>query len=237
MTALSIDRPRRVPCPLLWSIVIGFFLVLLLATLWGLDLALARYYYEGNRGWFLQNRQPWESLYRYGNYPALGLAITASLGWLGSSLRPRWHSYRRPCLIIVCAVALGPGVVVNGLLKPYWGRPRPRQVVALGGELAYREWWQPGGPGSGRSFPSGHAAMGYVLLVGSAVLPPTTARWLRVLLGMGALGYGTLLGWGRIVQGGHFLCDVVTSGGLTTLTIVCLQVYFPPLSRSSTQSC
>jgi hypothetical protein len=36
-------------------------------------------------------------------------------------------------LFILLSVILGPGLLVNLVFKDHWGRPRPRQVVALGG--------------------------------------------------------------------------------------------------------
>ncbi len=227
-----VDRPGL--ASLLWGTVIGFGVAVLGATLLNLDLSLAQHYYDPTLapGWFLQDSEPWESLYRYGNYPALLLAFGALLGWGGSYLLPAWRHYRRSCLIVVCVVALAPGVLVNGILKPLWGRPRPAQVALFGGAQPYRPWWQPGGPGAGHSFPSGHAAMGYVLMVSSLVIRPTRPGRSRLLL-VAALAYGTLLGWTRIVQGGHFLCDVLWSGGVTALTIACLQPYCQHLQERS----
>jgi membrane-associated PAP2 superfamily phosphatase len=88
-------------------------------------------------------------------------------------------------------------------------------------------WWQPGGPGSGESFTSGHVAMGFILVAG-ALLVPRRCLWGRRLAYVMALGYGSLMGWARIVQGGHFLSDSLWSGGLMCLLVAVLSTTLPP---------
>jgi len=100
-------------------------------------------------------------------------------------------------------------------------------VAVFGGARPYRTWWQPGIPGGGRSFPSGHAAMGYVMVAGAYLISPRRPHWLRGLVLGGALTYGSLLGLTRIVQGGHFVSDVFWSGSLMCFTVATLQVVLP----------
>ena len=219
-------RPRRLAAvwsgPLL-SVSAAFALLVALCTVTDIDRSLsARFYRAGaQQGWFLKDVAPWYWLYQYGEYPGMFMAIGAFLGLCGGIWNRTWASYRRPCLIVLLSVALGAGALVNGLLKPYWGRPRPRHIVQFGGTQAFHAWWQPGGAGQGKSFPSGHAAMGYVLASG-AVLVPCRRVWLRCLVVVSALGYGSLIGLTRIVQGGHFLSDVACSGLLVTLLVMIL---------------
>ena len=77
--------------------------------------------------------------------------------------------------------------------------------------------------GGGKSFPSGHAAMGYVLVLGTCLVSPRRSPWLRGLVLGGALAYGSLLGATRVIQGGHFLSDVLWSGSLMCFTVATLQ--------------
>lgn len=203
-------------CCILWVVGLGFVAGACVVPATELELAFSASFYDPglSPAWFTGEALHWRWLYDYGTYPTVVVVVVACLGWLGSLVRPGWRRYRYGCALLALAVALGPGLLVNGLLKPYWGRPRPRQVQALGGGVPYRPWWQPGGPGTGQSFPSGHAAMGYVLVVGVCLVPRRPGGWLRVLVLVSALSYGTLLGFARIVQGGHFVSDVFWSGGL-----------------------
>ena len=200
-------------CTLIWLALLGCAVVICLCTVTPLDLRLSACFYDATRpsGWFLGDVTPWKWLYRYGEYPAIGLAVAALGVFLGSYCRRAWVAYRRLCLVVILALALGPGVLVNGVLKPFWGRPRPRHIMQFGGSKAYLPWWRPGAPGTGKSFPSGHAAMGYSLIVGVLFLP--RQRW-RLWGFAAGLTYGTLLGLTRIVQGGHFVSDAAWSGAL-----------------------
>jgi len=177
--------------------------------------------------WFLKTTAPWLWLYRYGESPTWVLAVGTAVVWCGSLYRRAWVRYRRACALLVLAVALGPGLLVNGILKPLWGRPRPYQVEVFGGARLYQPWWQPGTAGGGRSFPSGHAAMGYVLVAGTYLISQRRLHWLRGLVLGGALTYGSLLGLTRIVQGGHFVSDVFWSGSLMCFTVATLQAVLP----------
>jgi membrane-associated PAP2 superfamily phosphatase len=198
---------------------------MLLCTVPAIDLALSAPFYDATQtsAWYLKEAIPWGWLYRYGELPAYVMAVCAGLVLLGSWRRSAWRPYQRHCLLLLLAVSLGPGLLVNGLLKPLWGRPRPRHIEQFAGTQSYRPWWQPGGPGVGESFPAGHAAAGYILVAGAGLVPYRRRLWgQRLMLGM-ALGYGTLLGVARIVQGGHFASDVVWSGFLMCVTVGVLQ--------------
>jgi lipid A 4'-phosphatase len=118
------------------------------------------------------------------------------LGWVG------W-SYLALCL------ALGPGLVANTLLKDNWGRARPVQIEAFGGDRAF----SPALALSDQcerncSFVSGEASSIYMLFIAFAMMLPA---W-RMPLMLAALAFGTAAGFVRIAAGGHFLSDVVFAG-------------------------
>jgi lipid A 4'-phosphatase len=177
-----------------------------------LDLTVASWFYHS--GWSGGDGQPWYFLYRYGTLPGLLLAAGALGALLGSWLRPELVRWRRPAAVILVAMVLGPGLLVNVVGKGYWGRSRPREVTAFGGDLPFQRVIQPGTPGRGKSFPAGHPSVGYFIGVLFFLDPSRRRRW--SWLAVGAV-YGTLMGIGRIAAGGHFASDVLWSGGLTYL--------------------
>lgn len=130
-------------------------------------------------------------------------------------LRQRWRA-RAPW--IVAMMVLGVWLLVNQGFKEHWGRPRPGAVAALGGDLPFRSIAQPSALcASNCSFPSGHAAQGYaVMVVGLLAAPHRRRAWMRA-----GLVAGLLIGAGRVLQGGHFLSDILFAGlmvwGLTLL--------------------
>lgn len=211
---MTADRPRR---RLLYEFVLpALFLIAVMAfcTLAGFDLALARRFYEPGLGWIHEHRQPWEFVYRYGHVPAIVLS-GAAFGLLVASLAVRrLRPYRRAARYLVLLVLLGPVLLVNVTLKEFWGRPRPKEVQTFGGPAAYRPVWPPHPGGSGRSFPSGHAAAGFYLLLGPYfVWRRRRSKRARLCLALG-LGYGLFVGLARIVQGAHFITDVIGSAGV-----------------------
>lgn len=223
----------------LWIVGLGFLLAVVLTTIGDVDPHLSGYFHDPTavQEWFLRTSEPWIWFYRYGELPTLVLAIGAAVVWGGSLQRRAWASYRRACALIVLAVMLGPGLLVNGVLKPLWGRPRPVQADLFGGDRPYQHWWQPGPIGGGKSFPSGHAAMGYVLVFGTCLISPQRSVRFRVLVLGGALTYGSLLGATRIIQGGHFLSDVLWSGSLMCFLVATLQVMLPTTGPPDTDPC
>ena len=211
--------------PLVWCLC--FILCVGVLTAVNLDLLLSTLYYTPSLGWVHARDLPWRWLYDYGTFPAIAMAVGAAVGLIGSWGWPRWRLYRRRCAFLVLVVALGPGLLVNGILKPGWGRPRPRHVEFFGGQQPYYAWWQPAGPGAGKSFPSGHTSMGFAL-VAAVVLVPRRRRVWRRLWVASAFSYGCVLGWARIIQGGHFLSDTVWAGGVVGMVMWGLYVGLQP---------
>ena len=99
---------------------------------------------------------------------------------------------------------------MSGICKHCFGRPRPYEIIPFGGEFPFLEPFRIGYPGRCASFVSGHAAMGFFLMTLYFVLKGRK-RW--AALGGGVL-YGLLMGTARILQGDHFLSDVLLCGGM-----------------------
>ena len=183
-----------------------------------LDVDLERCFYDG--GFVRGGDQPWQALYRFGVVPAWLVAV-GSLVLMAAS---RWKSglvrWRRVFLYLVLVMAIGPGLVVNTMFKDNWGRPRPRDLVEFGGACEHIVVWDRGDPERGQSFPSGHAATGFFFFALYFALRGRT-KWAYVWLAF-ALGYGSLMGLARMIQGKHFLSDVVWSAGFVYLCAVSL---------------
>lgn len=116
-------------------------------------------------------------------------------------------------LLVVGSLALGPGLVVNVILKDHWGRARPSTIAEFNGgytpKLQYsRAVFISDQCDDNCSFPSGHAALGFWTVSLALLAPPRRRRAAMAA----ALGFGAFMGLVRIAQGGHFLSDVVSSG-------------------------
>jgi lipid A 4'-phosphatase len=179
-------------------------------------------YIEGGGcgGWVYCKKFPWDLLYDYGELPAWALAIAAVVGLVlvGKGRLPR--AYARPCIAVVLAVALGPGLVVNGILKNEWGRPRPADVTVFGGSQQFRAVADPAGPCAGKSFPCGHCSMAFALAAGVVFYRLHPLASVGALCG--GLVFGVVMGLARVNQGGHFPTDVLWSGIIVLSLIAAL---------------
>jgi len=189
------------------------------------DIEVEKWFYSPVSGWFLGKDNPWYLLYEYGNIPALLLSIGGLVVFVLSYFRRKFISYRRIGLFLVTFMVLGPGLLVNTVFKDHWGRPRPIDTVNFGGTEAFRHAWDKGQPGQGKSFPSGHAAVGFFLFSPFFFLRKSSRRWAAFFLCLG-MSYGILMGTGRMIQGGHFPTDVLWSGVFTYLTGLFLYYVF-----------
>jgi lipid A 4'-phosphatase len=213
--------------------ILADFLIPLLAAvaatgaidLAGADLAVQALFYSPGEGWVLGNREPWAFLYHFGNLPAFALGAMGGIAFVLSFVSRRYRPDRTAALFVVALLALAPGLIVNTVFKDHWGRPRPADIVQFGGTETYRSFWNPGPPEQGRSFPSGHAAVGFFLMAPFFVLRRKAPGWARRALVAGVL-YGLTMGLGRMIQGGHFLTDVIWSGFMVYLSGLFLYYLF-----------
>ena len=111
--------------------------------------------------------------------------------------------FKKNIIFLLLALILGPGLVVNGVLKEHVGRARPQQVEAFGGTQKYTPAFVISKQcETNCSFVSGHAAGAFFILSMSWVLQQQRWLWLGLLL-------GGMTGAGRMLQGGHFFSDIV----------------------------
>lgn len=186
----------------------------------GADLRLSAHFFADG-AWPVGDRQPWRALYVMDRAAAIALGGWGVVALVAGGLSRARRDWIRPGLFLTLLLAVGPGLIVNSVLKEYWGRPRPRQVLEFGGEHEFRHPWQRGIPHEGRSFPSGHASAAFYLTAPFFLLrnrnPRAARRWLAA-----GLTFGALMSLARITQGGHFLSDTFWAWGVVHLTAVTL---------------
>ncbi len=193
----------------------------MLFLLTDLDLQLQRSFYHPDEGWHLNDNVLIQFLYRYSNLPALIISIGSLLVLaVGFSIK-KYSIYRKICLYLLLTMIIGPGLIVNSVFKENWGRPRPRHIEEFGGRLEHLPVIQTGTRGAGKSFPCGHASMGYYFFTLYFIFKAKRKK-LAAAFFVFALVSGTAIGFGRMVQGGHFASDVLWSAGFNYLTAMVL---------------
>ncbi len=155
------------------------------------------------------------------------IAALAGLAALVIALLRRDRARTRLWGFVTLSFALGPGLLVNGMLKNHWGRARPQAVEAFGGTA---EFTPPVLPADqclqNCSFVSGEAAGAVTLaLTAWLLLVPHLALRGRLTLGL-ALGAVAL--WGslmRVMAGRHFLSDVLFAADLMIILVLSLYLW------------
>ena len=207
-------------------------LAILTAVFWlsDADLALLRPFYSAagatpDARWPLGQAQPWRFLYDWGVCPAWALGCGGLAVWLLSFHWLKWERWRDPGLFVALLLVIGPGILINGVLKPCWNRPRPCNVTEFGGPRPFLPVWQRGHDKEDSSFPSGHAAMGFYLLAPAFVCWRRRPALAAVFMALG-LCSGGVIGVARMAAGGHFPSDVLWSAGLIYFTGLLLAAPF-----------
>lgn len=134
----------------------------------------------------------------------------------------KWFGFEQArCWFMLAVLVVGPGIVANLILKDNVGRARPRDVIEFGGTKAFtpplvlsQECPR------NCSFVSGEASSMFAAFFALALLLP---QYRLGLLAAG-LATGTLAGAIRILQGAHFLSDVLFAGLFMALTVSLLHI-------------
>lgn len=132
-----------------------------------------------------------------------------------------WKDYRTLAGIISLLAIINPLTFVQ-ITKILCGRVRFRDLDP--GFLNYTPWFLPPGPISpNQSFPSGHAAMGWMFLPLIITLKDRkNTDPIKLLVVILVIGWGLFVGLSRIVVGAHFASDVLFSTGVAAITTVLL---------------
>lgn len=198
-------------------------LLMLLTTLifWTTDLdhrLMAWFYRPDNAAESWPVRHWWlvKPLYDYAFPFTVVAGVVAFLIYMLGHFHTYTSRFRRRALYVLLVIALGPGLVVNLIVKDHWGRPRPVHVKEYGGKYDYVP---PGrlGHTPEKSFVCGHCSVGYVFFV--LYFLSQNHKLIYFLL---TLGLAWTMGFTRMTAGGHFVSDILWSGYLVFLVAWCL---------------
>ncbi len=211
------DADDRLDTRLIWAGL--FFALAIFAKAPGLDLLVSARYYDASLGFIHKQDAVVVALYDWTPWIGRGLVVAMAVfaiiaPWLARRSAARGDQaqagrmmwLRHAAVVSFCCALLGPGLLIEGVFKNTWGRPRPVQVVEFGGQASYHGPFVPGHePGRHKSFVSSHAAAGFSLMsLGLTCGATWRRRWLLI-----GIVTGSIVGLGRMMQGGHFLSDII----------------------------
>jgi membrane-associated PAP2 superfamily phosphatase len=178
-----------------------------------LDLSIEKWFWSPADGWRLAHTGIVQLFYHYGTIPGLVVGLGGLLVWATSFFARHLRPARLFAGFLALALITGPGLMVNILLKEHYGRPRPSQVTEFGGDHQRRLLWEPTFDENERSFPSGHASMGFFWFA------PAVYYWRRHRrrawgFAVLALLHGSAMGLGRMAQGAHWPSDILWSAAI-----------------------
>ena len=200
----------------LWRLLVATALIHLLFAIWpAFDLWVSRQFVLADGSFWLAKSIIAEEVRMPIWLASVALAVLSAV-MLGVSLlrgaaaRTSWRLWA----FITVLYVVGPGLLVNVLLKQNWGRARPVSVEAFGGDKLFTPPFEIAGQCANNcSFVSGEAASAAVMVIVLAIcFGRNVAKQQRALVIVG-LGAVFMLASGmRVASGRHFLSDVVFAG-------------------------
>ncbi|WP_223477500.1 phosphatase PAP2 family protein [Oricola indica] len=233
MTAPKSDNPfGRLADPLVATVLAASWLLLLLRFRLApeIDLAVAGWFFDAEAcaasvapngrscGGFLYAESGFFGLIREILHPLAAILGIVMLIVVAVDIRKgrRWRNPGiRMKVVLLATLILGPGLIVNGILKAYWGRPRPRVTEDFGGTLPFVEAGSITDYCSANcSFVSGEAAAAGWLMCIALLFAVHRHRWAAIVVGAVSVFMAGL----RVAFGAHYLSDAVL-GFLMTVAI------------------
>lgn len=126
---------------------------------------------------------------------------------------------KRTILYLILVLALAPGLIVNTTFKENWGRARPGEIKQFGGDKTFTPAFVLSNQ-NGNSFSSGHGSAAFSVLGFALLARKRKKLWITL-----ALSYGVAVSFARIIGGGHFFSDNVTSFFIVYITTYILYHY------------
>jgi len=193
-----------------FSILFVLFLLTILLTIGpSFDLFFSSLFYKGNNQFFLQSISPITIFIRDILLPIILIYILIlPIVSRFIPIKKLFFGYNftlKDIIFIWLVLFINLVIVVNLILKIFWGRARPGDVVQLGGNDNFSAWYQISDACTFNcSFVSGDAAVGFSLIILYFITNNLKYTYLSIF-------FGSILGFVRIAEGGHFLSDVIFS--------------------------
>lgn len=220
--------------PMLLALLVTLTLSAIFVSFPQIDIAVSRLFYVEGQGFPAAKIDALNTFRAFGQYFPLTLTIVLVIGLVLKLIYPSRPSLFPPrfTLYFASLFLLGPALLVNGIFKPFFDRPRPRGITEFGGSDAFVHAWGLGGNFfDDRSFVSGEAAVVVCLIPLAFFVPVVWRTCVFCLLSL----FAALTALNRIAFGAHFLSDVLIAAGLMAMLSIALAYVF--YGRTGARAC
>lgn len=202
------------------------------------DLRVSQAFYDPSAGFVIDGHPLTETLRLAAWNIAILLCLAAALGTIFGATGRTVLLPTRAWGLVLSLYILGPGVMVEMLMKPLWGRVRPAQVAEFGGSLHFSP------PNElvdfctrNCSFVSGEVSgatvTALVIIILRFHLKHRFHNRVSILLLTSAISLPLAVALQRVAAGRHFLSDTVFAVLFTLLLALALWALLRPFSRKA----
>ncbi len=175
-----------------------------------IDLSVSAFFFK-NEHFYLAKAPFVKFIYNYAPLLAVLTGIFAFFATIFMTIKKidLLFGFRRKIyLFMFLALLVGPALIVNLVLKENFGRARPRNIVEFGGNKEFTKPFSMSNQCEKNcSFVSGHSSAGFYFCTLSLIFLGRKKR----LVFWGGILLGTIIGFIRIIGGGHFASDIYFS--------------------------
>lgn len=218
LMAYAQRRPAAIAA-LILVVMSAFFLLFQ-----NVDIALSRLAFDPETQRFMAHEPVLQRLRALGLWVPKLIVAALVVSLLVKLLLPHLTSLIPPqvSLFFLSTLILGPGLLVNGILKAHSGRPRPRQTDLFGGDLPFMPPWSWSDHCARNcSFVSGEASSSFFVLAIVFVVPRAFRAFALCLL----VPYVLAISYNRVLFGGHYVSDIVIAWPLNFLMMLAIYRY------------
>ena len=174
-----------------------------------LDIFISSMFYYGEKNFTLQSFYIITIIARKVFLPFLILYLlffpSISKYWFINKIYLNYNFTFKKIVFIFASTIINNVIIVNLVLKNFWGRARPNDILELDGNGVFSPWYMYSNAcTSNCSFVSGDSSVGFSIIIFYFITKNSNFLWL-------ALFSGFFLGTIRILEGGHFLSDILMS--------------------------
>ena len=209
---------------IIYYILILFFSCVFLTAGPSLDLYISGLFYYGASQFALQSFDLTSIIFRDVLLPLI-LVYILILPIVGRFTKIQWvfFNYKfslKEIFLLWASQIISVLVLVNLVLKNFWGRARPNDVVELDGKKTFSPWYEISNAcETNCSFVSGDASVGFSIIILYLITK-------KIIFLYSSFTVGFVFGLIRIMAGGHFLSDIFFAGFfIIILNIILFELY------------